>query len=188
MDYAERAGLRTHCQWQARAPSTLPPSAVPPNRLTDAPASLAPGLCGRCAAASPCAGAGSCHCRIMLMPASGCQWAGGCRFKLELGAWGTLPGPGPAGAAPVLTRNASSALLKGRKRAARSCAVVWLLVTITSGPSVRHRHDHERLHAATRACAGNPQSGHAHCTQGRSACSAACPLALPARRLGSIVA
>ena len=103
MDYAERAaGLRTHCQWQPRASSPLPPSAVPPIRPTDAPVALAPALCGRCAAASPRVGAGNCHWqygRIMLMPASG--WAGGCRFKFELGAWGTLPAQGLPGRPPA---------------------------------------------------------------------------------------
>ncbi len=39
------------------------------------------------------------------------------------------------------------------------------------------------LHAAMCACAGNPKSGHVRYALGRSACSAACPMALPARRL-----
>jgi hypothetical protein len=128
------------------------------------------------------------------MPASG--WAGGCRFKLELGACGTLPAL--PGRLVVLKWKASSALLKGRKlaalhaewrRAACSCAVVWLPVTVpvdclTPARSWTFARGHVRMcrKSAIGACASRA-GGHVRHAQGHSACSAACPMAFPARRL-----
>jgi hypothetical protein len=169
MDYAERAGLRTHCQWQPQASSPLPPSAVPPTGLAAAPATLAPALRGHCRGLrqSP-----SRKLSLAVRPHhanAGVRVGRWLPFQARAWLMGHAPGPVPAGpgaAARVLRWKASSALLKRRtlaalhaewRRAACSRSVVWLPVPVDR--RVCHRNDRGHLRAAMCACAANPQTG-----------------------------